>query len=51
MAMLQSWIARFGEDFLSRQTFFEPFPESLKELCLDSQCEWAAYDLFEGRKS
>lgn len=51
MAMLQSWIARFGEDYLARQTFFEPFPEGLRELCLDSQCEWAAYDLFEGRKS
>lgn len=51
MAMLQSWIARFGEDFLNCQTFFEPFPENLKELCMDSQCEWAVYDLFEGRKS
>jgi uncharacterized protein YbgA (DUF1722 family)/uncharacterized protein YbbK (DUF523 family) len=51
MAMLQSWIARFGEDFLSRQTFFEPFPEDLIELCKDSQCEWAASDLFGGRAS
>jgi uncharacterized protein YbgA (DUF1722 family) len=51
MSMLQSWIARFGEDFLSRQTFFEPFPEDLIELCRDSQCEWAASDLFDGRGS
>ncbi len=50
MAMLQSWIARFGEDYLGHQTFFEPFPEGLRELCLDSQCEWAASDLFDGRE-
>jgi uncharacterized protein YbgA (DUF1722 family)/uncharacterized protein YbbK (DUF523 family) len=51
MAVLQSWIARFGEDFLSRQTFFEPFPEDLIELCQDSQCEWAGSELFEGRET
>jgi uncharacterized protein YbgA (DUF1722 family) len=26
LAMLQSWTARFGEDYLKNQTFFEPFP-------------------------
>jgi uncharacterized protein YbgA (DUF1722 family)/uncharacterized protein YbbK (DUF523 family) len=49
VAIIQSWIARFGQDYLRSQTFFEPFPEDLKELCLDRQCEWAAGDLFEGR--
>ena len=48
-AMLQSWIARFGEEYLRNQTFFEPFPEELVELCMDSQCEWAGSELFEGR--
>ena len=39
--MLQSWMARYGEDYLKNQTFFQPFPEELVELCMDSQCEWA----------
>ncbi|NPV62512.1 MAG: DUF1722 domain-containing protein [Methanotrichaceae archaeon] len=47
VAVIQSWIARFGQDYLRCQTFFEPFPEDLRELCLDRQCEWAADDLFE----
>lgn len=51
LAMLQSWIARFGEDYLVNQTFFEPFPDDLIELCQDSQCEWAGPELFEGRGS
>jgi hypothetical protein len=51
MAMLQTWIARFGEEYLKNQTFFEPFPEDLIELCQDSQCEWAGSDLFEGREN
>jgi uncharacterized protein YbgA (DUF1722 family)/uncharacterized protein YbbK (DUF523 family) len=46
LAMLQSWIARFGEDYLRNQTFFEPFPEDLIELCRDTQCEWAGEELF-----
>jgi uncharacterized protein YbgA (DUF1722 family)/uncharacterized protein YbbK (DUF523 family) len=51
MAMLQSWIARFGEEYLKNQTFFEPFPEDLIELCRDTQCEWAGSELFEGREN
>jgi uncharacterized protein YbgA (DUF1722 family)/uncharacterized protein YbbK (DUF523 family) len=50
LAILQSWIARFGEDYLRNQTFFEPFPEDLVELCIDTQCEWAATELFEGKR-
>jgi uncharacterized protein YbgA (DUF1722 family) len=34
-------MARYGEDYLKNQTFFQPFPEDLVELCMDSQCEWA----------
>jgi Protein of unknown function (DUF1722) len=41
LTMLQSWIARFGEEYLRNQTLFEPFPEDLIELCRDTQCEWA----------
>jgi uncharacterized protein YbgA (DUF1722 family)/uncharacterized protein YbbK (DUF523 family) len=51
LAMLQSWIARFDEERLKNQTLFEPFPEDLIELCIDSQCEWAGSELFEGRES
>jgi uncharacterized protein YbgA (DUF1722 family)/uncharacterized protein YbbK (DUF523 family) len=50
LTMLQSWIARFGEEYLRNQTFFEPFPEDLIELCRDTQCEWAGPELFEGRE-
>ena len=49
LAMLQSWIVRFGEEYLGNQTFFEPFPDDLIELCRDTQCEWAGSELFEGR--
>jgi uncharacterized protein YbgA (DUF1722 family) len=50
LTILQSWIARFGEEYLRNQTFFEPFPEDLIELCRDTQCEWAGSELFEGRE-
>lgn len=40
LIILQSWIARFDEEYLRDQTFFEPFPEDLIELCRDTQCEW-----------
>jgi len=49
LAMLQSWTARFDEEYVKNQTFFEPFPEELVELCRDSQCEWAGEELFLGR--
>ena len=29
--ILRSWIVRFGEPYLSEQTFFDPFPEELLE--------------------
>jgi uncharacterized protein YbgA (DUF1722 family)/uncharacterized protein YbbK (DUF523 family) len=51
LAILQSWIARFGDDYLKKQTLFEPFPKDLVELCRDTQCEWAGSELFEGRES
>lgn len=51
MAMLQSWIVRFGEEYLRNQTFFEPFPGDLIELCRDTQCEWAGSELFERRET
>lgn len=50
LAMIQSWIARFGEDYLGNH-LLEPFPEDLIELCRDTQCEWAASELFEGRET
>ena len=49
LAMLQSWTVRFSEEYVKNQTFFEPFPEELIELCRDSQCEWAGEELFLGR--
>jgi uncharacterized protein YbgA (DUF1722 family)/uncharacterized protein YbbK (DUF523 family) len=49
LAMLQSWTVRFSEEYIKNQTFFEPFPEELVELCRDSQCEWAGEELFLGR--
>jgi len=51
LAVLQSWIARFGEEYLRNQTIFEPFPEDLIELCRDTQCEWSGSDLFEAREA
>lgn len=51
LAVLQSWIVRFEEEYLRNQTFFEPFPEDLIELCRDTQCEWEGSDLFEGREN
>ncbi len=51
LAVLQSWIARFGAEYLRNQTIFAPFPEELIELCRDTQCEWSGSELFEGRES
>jgi len=51
LAVLQSWIARFGAEYLRNQTLFEPFPEELIELCRDTQCEWSGSELFEGREA
>ncbi|MFL7790630.1 MAG: YbgA family protein [Anaerolineae bacterium] len=30
--LIQSWIARFGQEYLAQQTYFEPYPEALLEL-------------------
>jgi uncharacterized protein YbgA (DUF1722 family)/uncharacterized protein YbbK (DUF523 family) len=30
--ILKSWIIRFGEDYLDKQTFFEPYPEDLMQV-------------------
>jgi uncharacterized protein YbgA (DUF1722 family)/uncharacterized protein YbbK (DUF523 family) len=30
--LLKSWIARFEDDYLARQTFFEPYPQDLIEV-------------------
>jgi uncharacterized protein YbgA (DUF1722 family)/uncharacterized protein YbbK (DUF523 family) len=30
--MLKSWIIRFGEDYLDKQTFFEPYPDDLMQI-------------------
>ncbi len=32
LAILQSWIHRFGQDYLERQTFLEPYPLDLMDL-------------------
>jgi uncharacterized protein YbgA (DUF1722 family)/uncharacterized protein YbbK (DUF523 family) len=49
LAMLQSWAEGFSQEYLINQSIFQPFPEELVELCQDSQCEWAAEELFSGR--
>jgi uncharacterized protein YbgA (DUF1722 family)/uncharacterized protein YbbK (DUF523 family) len=30
--ILKSWIIRFGEDYLDKQTFFQPYPEDLMQI-------------------
>ena len=32
VSIVSSWIARFGEPYLGKQTFFEPYPEALVEI-------------------
>ncbi len=32
IAVVNSWLARFGNEYLARQTFFEPYPEALLEI-------------------
>jgi uncharacterized protein YbgA (DUF1722 family) len=32
LAIVQSWIARYGEEYLGQQTYFEPYPEELVEI-------------------
>ena len=32
IAVVNSWLARFGSDYLKQQTYFEPYPEALVEI-------------------
>jgi uncharacterized protein YbgA (DUF1722 family) len=32
VGIINSWIIRFGEDYLSHQTYFSPYPEALVEI-------------------
>jgi len=32
IAIVNSWLARFGSDYLKQQTYFEPYPEELVEI-------------------
>ena len=32
IAIVNSWLARFGSDYLKQQTYFEPYPEALVEI-------------------
>ncbi len=32
VAIVNSWLARFGSDYLKQQTYFEPYPEELVEI-------------------
>lgn len=32
LGIINSWIIRFGEDYLSHQTYFSPYPETLVEI-------------------
>lgn len=32
LSVLRAWIARFNEHYLAQQAYFEPYPESLREI-------------------
>jgi len=32
LTVLESWVIKYGEEYLGRQTFFEPYPRALMEL-------------------
>lgn len=32
LTVLESWVIKYGQDYLGRQTFFEPYPRALMEL-------------------
>ncbi len=42
LAIIKSWIARFDQEYLKEQTFFDPYPEELTELieCADRRDYW-----------
>jgi uncharacterized protein YbgA (DUF1722 family) len=43
-SILQSWIIRFKQDYLSKQTFFEPYPEELVDIgAMTAYCDGKEY--------
>jgi uncharacterized protein YbgA (DUF1722 family) len=30
--VLESWVIKYGEEYLARQTFFEPYPGALMDI-------------------
>jgi len=40
LGIMRSWVIRFQEPYLMRQTFFSPFPEGLLEVEVTDSCEW-----------
>lgn len=38
IAVMRSWIVRFGDDFLRSQTFFRPFPPDLLDVEITDSC-------------
>ncbi len=44
LSLMKSWIIRFDQSYLARQTFFEPFPPDLLEVGVTDSCEWRDMD-------
>ncbi len=44
LSLMQSWIIRFEQAHLARQTFFEPFPPDLLEVGVTDSCAWRDMD-------
>jgi len=43
-SMLQSWIIRFEQDYLGKQTFFEPYPQELVDIdAMTAYCDGKEY--------
>jgi uncharacterized protein YbgA (DUF1722 family)/uncharacterized protein YbbK (DUF523 family) len=40
LGIMSSWVIRFQEPYLQRQTFFKPFPDGLLEVGVTDSCEW-----------
>jgi len=40
LGIMSSWVIRFQEPYLMKQTFFKPFPEGLLEVGVTDSCEW-----------
>ena len=38
MNVIRSWMVRFNDDFLDRQTYFEPFPSELLDIEITDSC-------------